>query len=541
MKKHFYFPLAMSVILLLNGCTTAPVDGASEQTGDIAILYTGDVHCAVDKEIGYAGLKAFENSLIKDGMSTLLVDTGDALQGSALGTLSDGMAIVEIKNAMGYDAMSIGNHEFDFGMPEFMAAREAAEFPFLSINFVDNTTGEQVLDSYVIKEEAGIKIAFVGITTPLSQIKSSPKNFMDEAGNIQYNFLQDGTGDALWAEMQEQVDSARAEGADIVVVLSHLGTDDEGAPYTSYSLIKNTTGIDVVLDGHTHAKIESARVRNEENDFVLLSSTGTKLENIGFLLIEEDGNMTTGLISDYDEKDKAIETLITKINTEFEGELNKVVASTKLDFVASDAVTEERIIRGQETNLGNLVSDAFRSAAESDVAIINGGGVRSSIKAGDVTYADILAVVPFSNGLCKVSATGQEILDALEHGARDINGDSGAFLQVSGITFTINSGIESSVELDEDGMFMGVKGEYRVSDVLINGEPLVLDKDYTVTSVSFLLKYGGDGFSMFMDNEIIQDEFIGDYEAIIKYFNKEYKENPETYSDPLGEGRITIK
>ena len=545
MKKKL-LALTLVLMLLLAGCGSAapaetPAPTPAEETAylgldnDIVILYTNDVHCGVDDNLGYAGLATVKNALEAQGKHVVLVDNGDAVQGDTIGTLSNGEYIIDIMNEIGYDVATPGNHEFDYGMDQFFALTEQANFPYVSANFVDND-GNTVLDPYVIKDVAGVKIAFVGISTPKTITTSTPKYFQDDNGNYIYAFQQDETGEKLYAAVQSAVDAARAEGAQFVIALAHLGIEEDCSPWTSSEVIVNTTGIDAVLDGHSHSLIECEKVKNKDGAEVLLSSTETKLAYIGCLTIKDDGSMSTTLISDNGMKD-----FIGGIQEEFEELVNTVVASTDVDLIIKDPASGERIVRVSETNLGDLCADAYRAMSGADVAIVNGGGVRADIPAGDITYGQIIAVHPFGNEMCVVECTGQEILDALELGCSKLPAESGGFLHVSGMTYTIDLNVESTVKLDENGMFVSVEGERRVKDVTGGGEPLDPEKTYTLASHNYKLKNCGDGYSMFADNVFLQDSVMIDNQVLINYIVDVLGGTVgEEYADPYGQGRITI-
>ena len=544
MKKLLSLVLALCMLLGVSAMAEAPVPA------DIVVLYTNDVHCGVDNGLGYAGLAAYKQKLIADGNQVTLVDVGDAVQGEAIGTLSTGSYIIDIMNQVGYDIGIPGNHEFDYGMDRFFELRDMANFPYLAANFTKE--GELVLAPYQIIEYDGAKIAYVGIATPQSISTSTPKFFQDENGNYIYGFMPGENGQELYAGVQAAVDAARAEGAIYVVALAHLGISHESSPWMSTDVILNTTGIDVVLDGHSHSVIPSETVKNKEGKDVLLSSTGTKLQNVGQLRIKADGTITTELIPWNNETVALIKSilpiwnnetdaLIKDIQVQFEDKLKEVVAKSEVDLFINDPDTDPpaRIIRVAETNLGDLCADAYRAIAESDVAIVNGGGIRVAIPAGDITFGHIINVHPFGNALCKVEATGQQILDALEMGARVVPEENGGFLQVSGMTYEIHTYIESSVKTSEQGMFEGVEGEYRVKNVKIGGEDLAPDKLYTVASHDYLLKNGGDGHVMFQNANLLLDSIMLDNQVLINYITQTLGGAVgEEYAEPYGQGRI---
>lgn len=546
MKRLLAIVLALMLMLALFTVTAAaePVD-----TKGIVVLYTNDVHCGVDDKIGYAGVAAYKKAYEKAGYEVLLVDSGDAVQGATIGTLSKGEYIVEIMNELGYVASAIGNHEFDYGMDRFKELVELADYDYVAANFVDKD-GNLVVDAYTTVEAAGHKIAFVGAATPETFTSSSPAYFQDENGSFIYGFCEGGDGSDFYAAIQTAVDSAVGEGADIVIVLSHLGTNLESAPYSASDLIANTNGIDVVLDGHSHSVWAGELVQNKDGEDVLLSSTGTKLENLGSLTIvdTDDGiEFTTELHHEVIFQDDETAAFIAKINEEFAELAQTVVAKTDVDLTIVDpSLTDSegnplRIVRSQETNLGDLCADAYRAMSGADIAFVNGGGIRTSIPAGDITYEQIISVHPFGNALCVVEATGQEIVDALEMSARKLPSENGGFLQVSGISFDIDMSVEPTVVTDDKGLFVEVSGDRRVKNVMVGDAPIDLGATYTLTSHNYMLKEGGDGISMFTDNVLLQDSVLLDNQVLIKYIT-EYLGGVvgEEYADLYGQGRINI-
>ena len=532
------------VSMLMTGLAFAETAETEVEHQPVVVLYTNDVHCGIEDAIGYAGLAAYEKAYEKLGYEVILVDNGDAIQGGPIGTLSKGEYIIDIMNAVGYDIATIGNHEFDYGMDVFMSLREKAEFPYISANFCD-LEGNPILDPYVIKELGGWKVAFVGVSTPETFTKSTPTFFQDEEGNYIYSFCQGEDGANLYAAVQKAVDAARAEGAEIVVAMSHLGTDGSSVPYTSSDLIVNTTGINVVLDGHSHSVWEMELVQNAAGEDVILSSTGTKLNNVGSLVIEagEDQTpvLTTALHSESLFQDEEAEAFIATVKAQYEETLNQVVATTAVDLTTKDPATGERAVRTAETNLGDLCADAYRVVLGADVAFVNGGGVRADIPAGDITYGQILSVHPFGNMACLMEVTGQQILDALEMSSRTLPDECGGFLQVSGLSYEINAGVESSVVVDDAGSFVEVAGERRVQNVLVAGEPIDPEATYTLASHNYMLKSGGDGLNMFQGDVLLQDEVLIDNQVLINYIVDTLGGVVgEEYADPYGQGRITI-
>ncbi len=530
-KKRRSFPAVMlAIVLLLCGCNAKD----KTNTDDIIILYTNDVHCAVDDNIGYAGLAAYRKQCEQETPYVALVDCGDALQGDAIGTVSKGEYPAELMKRAGYDFAVLGNHEFDYGMEQLDRLMEISGARYLGCNI--RYTGESEaaflsrLLPYEVVSYGKVKVAFIGVSTPESTVKSVPAYFCDENGNYVYDFCGE-SGAALYRCVQENVDACARDGADYVVLLAHLGTDEASSPFTSRELIANTRGIDAVLDGHSHSEIPCDMVKNADGENVLLSSTGTGLCNIGRLTITANGNIQTGLIGAYPEADSEMADCIEDMEAKYEAELTKSVAVSEAALTtASDSGM--RLVRNRETNLGDFCADAYRFVSGADIAFVNGGGIRADIPAGEITYEDILSVHPYGNTLCVAKATGQEIQDALEMASRaclprpddgeNAVGENGGFLQVSGLQYTIDTSVESTVETDEQGNFLSCGEQRRVKDVMVLQEDgsytaLAPDEIYTVASHNYLIKEGGDGMNIFMDNELTVDEGMLDYEILMTY------------------------
>jgi len=523
MKKFLAFALVLVMLFACGAYADEAAEPALQQ--DLVVLFTSDVHCGVNTNWTYAGLDVIRDQLVAAGNYVVLVDNGDSIQGEPLGTMTTGAANIELMNAVGYDIAIPGNHEFDYGMERFLELTELADFPYISCNF--NKEGELVFDPYVIKEFDGVKVAFVGITTPKTLVSSTPKYFMDENGNFVYGFFQDDDGSTLYAAVQNAVDSAKAEGAVYVIAMCHLGNEASCEPYTYADVIANTTGINALLDGHSH-DTDQVKMTNKDGETVLRSGCGTKLESVGYLRIKADGSMSTGLYK-WSSPDNAVTALgleselneaYASATTELNAALAEVVAFSDVDLLIKDLATDTRIVRNQETNIGDLCADAYRYVSGADIAVVNGGGVRVSIAAGEVTRNDILLVHPFGNSLCVVEVTGQELLDALEFSASKWPGEFGGWLCPSGFSFEIHTYIESSVVRDEAGLFAGVEGEYRVKNVMIGDEPLDLNKTYTLASHDYKLKNMGDGYSMFADNVLLQDCVMLDNQVLITYITE---------------------
>ncbi|MCR4787997.1 MAG: bifunctional metallophosphatase/5'-nucleotidase [Lachnospiraceae bacterium] len=534
--------------------TTTEQEKAGEKNGETYILVTSDVHCGIDTGFGYAGLRQIRDNLINEGYETILVDDGDSIQGRPVGTIFKGEKIIELMNDIGYDIAIPGNHEFDYGMERFLELSKMAEFPYISCNF--NCKGDLVFDPYIIKEVSGQKIAFVGVTTPDTLRTSTPSYFKDSLGNYIYGFMQDSTGEALYAAVQEAVDDARAEGADKVIVMGHLGNEAECEPWTYADVIANTTGIDVLFDGHSH-DTDKVVMTDKEGREVTRIAVGTALGSVGYCHITAEGEIDDIDKWNWNNKISAPELLdirndmrekVDTTNAELSKELDRVVATTKVDLTISDPVEKDsdgkpiRIIRRQETNLGDLVADAYRDQSGADIAFVNGGGIRTNIEKGDITYGDIISVHPFGNMLCVIEVSGQQILDALEWGSREVPGENGGFIQVSGLTYEIDTSVDNPCSQDENAMFTGISGKRRVKNVKVDGEPIDPSKKYTLAGHDYMLLSNGDGYTMFDGAPLLQDRVKLDNQVLIDYIiDRLNGEIGGEYSEPYGQGRITIE
>ena len=553
--------LTMSFCMLcLAGCSqnssgTDDTDTAAEETaasGDIVVLFTSDVHCGVDQGWGYAGLEQIRNTLEAKGDQVLLVDNGDAIQGEAIGTLSSGKAVAELMDKAGYDVAIPGNHEFDYGMENFLEIAGNSTFPYICCNLMKD--GATVLEPYMVFDKGGKKIAFIGVTTPRTITSSTPKYFQDENGNFIYDFLQtDKTGQAVYDAIQKSADNARAEGADYVILLGHLGMYAADAPWDYASVAANTSGIDAILDGHSHDS-DQVTVKNKDGAEIPRSACGTKMKSIGWLRISgEDGSITTGLYN-WNNDVSATELLgldndmskaVAASMEDVEKKLAKVIGKTTVDLTIFDpkTVTDDgqpvRLVRRAETNLADLVTDSYRAQTGADVAIAGGGTIRADIPAGDITKGDVLSAMPFTEDLCVCEVTGQQILDALEWGVHKMPDEFGGFMQVSGMSYEIDMSVPSSCTADENGLFAGVDGERRVKNVMVGDKPIDPAGTYTLASDLYHITEQGDGFTMFSEENVVRTVMV-DNESVMKYIEETLNGVVgEEYADPYGHGRIT--
>ena len=545
MKKSLLCVL-MAMLVLATFCAAS--------ADDIVILFTGDVHCAYEKYTNVAAMKEFYESVTPGNV--VLVDTGDNIQGDTIGAVSLGEYIIDFMNAAGYDVVGLGNHEFDYGIDRIAELAKKADFQYTDANITYTGKNENKLDfvkPYVIVELEEAKVAFIGVATPTAIATSTPTYFQED-GEFVYQFGSGDNGKVLYGMVQDAVDAARADGADYVILLAHLGIEDEVTPYRSIDVVNNTHGIDAVLDGHSHTVMPSTMVVNDKDELIPVASTGTKLTYIGRLTISEDGLITTTIINGTLPESANFNKASAGIISDFEELVSQVMASSNVPLFISDP-DGIRMVRSRETNLGDLCADAYRAAAEADIALVNGGGIRANLPEGDLTFNDIKACHPFGNTLVSVKATGQQILDALEWTSRNTQadyknaegnatGELGGFLQVAGLRYTIDTSVESPAIADANGMFFGFieDAPRRVTDVEVekDGEwaPIDPEAEYVLASHNYMLQDGGDGTTFFMEDEIVLDSGLPDYQVLVNYIVSK-DGDLSAYAEP--QGRITVK
>lgn len=531
----------------------ADTDDSTSSGESVYVLYTNDIHCEVN---GYPALAAYRAQLLENGENVVTVDAGDAIQGEAIGAQTKGSAIIDIMNTVGYDYAIPGNHEFDYSLSTFLDLTKNADFTYLSANFVDLQTDSTVFTPYAVKDFDGKKAAFIGICTPETYTKSTPVYFQDENGNYLYSFSEN----TFYETIQNTIDQAREDGADIVIAVGHLGINGTASGWKSTDVIANTTGIDVFIDGHSHETIANNIYQNKDGEDVPLTSTGTKFDNFGIMKIQMDASDASNDISitaqllhpsevTYDSSEAAseayhsVQNKIDHYNQEL-SYLYEVLGTAEIELTINNAEGVRRI-RSGETNLGDFVADAYRSICQADIALVNGGGIRASVSAGDVTRKSLMDVNPWSNAMCVIEASGQQILDALEHGARNLPEENGGFLQVSGLTYDIDTWKESPVIMDEQGTFQSIDPakERRITNVKVNGQALEPDKMYTVCGSVYTLQNSGDGFTMFKNDKVVaQDNLPTDATMLISYFTDVLngRITAGQYGNIAGEGRIII-
>ena len=549
------------------------------EKSEVTILYTNDVHTYIDKqapELTYAAIAALKQSYQNAGKKVLLVDAGDHVQGTAYGSMDQGASIIELMNAAGYDAATPGNHEFDYGMDRAKELMRDADFPYLSCNWVDLRTNLRVLPEIKVFVRGGVRIAFVGITTPETFTKSTPAYFMNKAQTKYiYDILGGEDGQKLYSAVQKAIDKAKCL-ADVVIGLGHLGVDPSSSPWTSEEVIAHTTGFDAFIDGHSHTVMENKQVADASGRMVTLTQTGSYFANVGEMTIAPDGTISTRLVSTYDQEDVAVAAEQAAWVNTVDDMLGEKIAVADTKFYITDPATGKRRIRSGETNLGDFVADGIYTyfneveQLHCDIAIMNGGGIRSDEDAGYWTFKTCKQVSPFGNVACLMSVTGKQIQDALEFAARFAGEDgkeNGGFLQVAGATYEIHTDIPNTVQTDEKNVWIGsATGTPRVQNVKIydraSGSYLPLDPGaiYALAGMNYTLRNLGDGFAMFDGAELIKDYVSEDYLVMSTYAmifdgadaaglphlssaNSPLAAYPGyllNYEQPYGAGRITI-
>ena len=546
---------------------------------DVTILYTNDVHTYIDNKSPkptYAAIAALKKSIEDTGRDVLLVDAGDHIQGTAYGSMDDGATIIELMNEAGYDLATPGNHEFDYGMARAKAVLREADFPYVSCNWVDLRTGLNVLPSVKFFFVGGRKIAFVGVTTPETFTKSTPAYFMNDAQTKYiYDILGGEDGQKLYDAVQEAIDKAEFWGADTIIGLGHLGVDPSSSPWTSEEVIAHTHGFTAFIDGHSHTVMANKQVTDASGKAVTLTQTGSYFKNIGKMTVGADGTITTELIDTYEGLDAAVAATASNWISAVDDMLGEEIAVGDTQFYINDPATGKRRIRSGETNLGDFVADGiytyFNEIEElhCDVAIMNGGGIRTDVEAGPWSFKTCKTVSPFGNVACLMSVTGQQIQDALEFGARFAGAEgkeNGGFLQVAGARYTIHPMIPNTVQTNDKNVWTGSAATPRVSNVEIYDKttgtykPLDPNATYALAGMNYTLRNLGDGFAMFDGATLIKDYVSEDYLVMSSYAamfggvdanglphlasaNSPLADYPGyllNYEDPYGAGRIQM-
>lgn len=572
--------LFLSILLIASLCIPASA-ADTEKSNDIVILYTNDVHANIDGPMSYDTIGALKKTLEKQYRYVLLVDAGDHLQGTAFGSLDKGASIIQLMNKTGYDLAIPGNHEFDYGMDVFLERVQEANFPYISCNLyhlTDGIRGENLLESFQAYHFGKEIVAFIGITTPESILKSTPSYFQDADGNFCYGISGGANGQALYDSLQSAVNSVRRAGATKVVAVGHLGDDPASSPWTSEEVIAHVSGLDAFIDGHSHSSVSGKQVACADGGTTILTQAGEYLKHIGIMIIDyETGEIQSDLIN----CEEILKTVKNKDGSETEvvsgyrlssklytgpewvidytisaqkkNWINKVNLALKQKIGYTDVVFNNysengtRLVRMQETNTGDFAADALyylfdQKDLDVDAVIVNGGGIRNQAVTGQLTYHSCKDIHPFGNVACLQTVTGQQLLDALEWGSRFAGSgeECGGFLQVSGIRYQIDTQWPDSTQKDENGMWIGgPTGGYRVHDVVLYDKPsdswkaLDLTKNYRLAGYNYILRNAGDGYNMFSSAVTVVDYVMEDYMVLANYVQAFENKSVTATNSPL--------
>lgn len=535
MRKFLSVLLAMAMVLSLTVTSFAAdtaADAKAEMAGKTVILHTNDVHGAVE---GYAYIAQLKADYEAKGAEVILVDAGDFSQGTTYVSSTKGADAVTIMNAAGYDVVTLGNHEFDYGYAQLKENMSKAKFKVVCAD-VFNEDGTPIFDAnYTYTTKSGVKVGFFGMETPETQTKANPALIKG---------LTFATGDAFTKAAADQV--AALKDADVVICLAHLGVDAESAPYRSTDLYAAVKGIDFVVDGHSH----TVMTKGEKGEPI--QSTGTAFKNIGVIVID-DASKKIESNSLYEIKEDtakdatvaaAAKVIVDRVNNEY----GTKFATSKVELNGAKAPNGNRDV---ETNNGDLITDAMRWKVLQNkdgltvnedhvVAITNGGGIRAAIAKGDVTKKDINTVLPFGNTVAVVYVTGEQLLEALEASTFSTPTAVGGFPQVSGINFTIHTGkaYDKNDATYPESTYYGPKTINRVVINSVNGKEFKANEVYAVVTNNFCAA-GGDTYYAFKAASAQFDTGIPLDEAVMEYVTKELKGViGEQYAAP--QGRILL-
>ena len=556
-KNIFLLILIPAFFALSKRNNLRKVDELSE---DIAIIHLNDVHCGINDTIGYDGFVLYRRELQQKYKYVITVDVGDHAQGDTLGAISDGFAMIKIMNKIKFDVVALGNHEFDYRIDALNKLEQNITSRYICSNFCFKKNKTHVFDPYKIIKAGNKSIGFIAVLTPLTLTKTYLSSLKDEDGESVYDFLVNDGREELYETVQNYIDELRNDkGVDYVILLAHMGMNAE--EYTSIELLSNLTGVDAVFDGHTH-EVYNIISKDKDNKDVHITQVGTKLEAIGQLIITEDGSLIPEIINEVPEPDNNLpyakkvvrsnverwvdENMTDFMNSvydEYSGVFNSIVGESDYDLMIIPENTDDSrsiYCKYQECTVGNLITDAMETIGFGDFSLINGGSVRSNINKGIITEADVINALPWFNNIVIKELPGQAVLDALEFSVRKYPESSDGFLQVSSkLSFTFNPDIESTVVEDPNGVFVEVGEKRRITDVKVNGEPIDVNKKYSVVFFEFLA-YGGDGYEMFNKYYVTREALFTDTQTLLYYIKYELHGNiPESYAQTQGRIRAS--
>lgn len=563
MRKFLSF--LCSVLLVVSLCVPASA-AATGKSNNIVILYTNDAHATIDRPLSYDTIGAIKKQLEKEYRYVLLVDAGDHLQGTEFGSLDKGASIVQLMNKAGYDLAAPGNHDFDYGMDTFLKRTQEADFPYLSCNFYhqsDGVRGEKLLEPFQAYHFGKEIVAFIGITTPETLLNAVPAHFQDDSGSICYEISGSENGEALYDEVQNTVNAVRKAGATKVIAVGHLGDDPSSSPWTSKEVIANVSGLDAFIDGHSHGLVRQKQVPSANGMPTLLTQAGENLNKVGIMIIDyETGEIRSDLI-DCNELQKTVTNkdgsksskvvgyqLSSELYAGPDWPIDYTIAAQKNQWIKkvnlalkqkigetkivldNNAEDGTRLVQMQETNTGDFAADALyylfdQMGMNVDGAIVYGGGIRNEAIKGVMTYNTCKDIQPLSDSVCLQIITGQQLLDALEWGARRAGSgeECNGLLQVSGIRYQIDTQWPDSTQKNDDGIMWigGPTDGYRVHDVEIYDKAtdgwklLDTQANYRIAGSDFILRNSGNGFNMFSPAVNVIDYVMRGYMVLANY------------------------
>ena len=531
--------VVMTLTLLVS---SAWADEPKPLDGKTVILHTNDVHGSIEL---YAKVAAMKGDYEAQGAQVILADAGDYSQGTVYVSVNKGKDAVTMMNAAGYDVATIGNHEFDYGYAQLKSNLDSAVFKVVCANVLQD--GSPVFDAYTKISKGGVQVAFVGLETPEAQTKANPALIQG------LTFL---AGDEMYAAVQTQVDAAKTAGADIVIVLAHLGVDSSSEPNTSYDLYKKVNGIDFIIDGHSHT-VMTKGPKGEP-----IQSTGTALNNIGVITIDNATNKIESNelipiwhteevdgkevpVYDYTKSDETVANAAKAIIDPIDADYDQKFAESAVDLNGAKAPGN----RTEETNLGDLITDAMMWAIKTKapgvdmnnaVAITNGGGIRAAIAKGDITKKDVNTVLPFGNTLAVVYVKGSELLEALEVSTYCTPKSLGGFPQFAGMEVELNTACEYDANdtTYPGSTYFGPKSINRITIKTVNGKAFDKDATYAVITNDFLAA-GGDTYYAFAAAQTQFDTGLPLDEILMEYITVELNGVvTDKYAAP--QGRLTI-
>lgn len=521
MKKTFLGIVAMICSLVSGGMLTSCKNNQDvpQQPKSIVILYENDVHCAIDDYAKLAGLR--DAIRAADTAWVAVVSSGDYLQGGVVGSLSEGGYIIDIMRQVHYDAVTIGNHEFDYGGARMKELIPQLKAPVTCANFFDAGAATPFYAPYVICSYGDRRVAYIGVLAPETMLEES-YSFYDEDDNMLYDLHTDEVPQLV----QKAVDQARKEGAEYVVLLSHMGEKQPIIGPSSHELIAATRGIDVVLDGHTHSVVEHEEVTNHDGKPVLITQTGTQFANIGKMVISTDGKISTSFLAtkDISYSNAAVQHTIDSVYQLLDEVTHRQLATCAFDLTINGA-DGKRLVRNGETNMADIVADAFRVKVQAQIGLCNGGGIRASIPAGIITYGDAINVQPFNNQMVKAEATGSIILTMLESCTASLPEEFGSFPQVSGLRFTAHQKSHTVTGVE---VFDETSGTWF---------PIDPEQTYTIGTTDYCVEDGMNGTLKSCPMVKLQGVYDGD--TFADYLKTSLGGIvPDRYASP--QGRITI-